>query len=349
MIKNRYINLFTDFGFKRVFGQEANKDLLIDFLNQVLPEAYTIEDLSYSKNEQLGEQEEDRKAVFDLHCKSVNNEYFIVELQKAKQDFFKDRSLYYTTFPIVEQAKKGNWNYRLDPIFMVGILNFSFDTSSADEIRHHVMLKDQNCEVFFNKLHFIYLEVVKFTKNLQECTTQFERWLWIFKNLPNLDKIPEELVNSMFVKVFQIAEVAKFSPTEQEAYQQSLKYYWDLHNVIDTAKKEGIEEQKAIADKEIAAAKLREEKERRLKEEAKLREQEERRLKEEAKLRVQEERKLKEEERRLKEEAKSREEEAKLREKAANLKLAKRMLKDNEPISEIIKETGLSEKEILNL
>lgn len=252
MIKDKYINLFTDFGFKRVFGQEANKDILMDFLNQVLPQEYTIEELSFSKNEHLGQTEEDRKAIFDIYCTSSKQERFIVELQKARQDFFKDRSVYYSSFPIQEMSKTGNWNYQLHPIFTVGILNFKFKDHIEDKhkIRHHVQLKDQDCQVFYDKLHFIYLELPKFTKSLAECKNHYERWLWVFKNLPNLEEMPEDLQEEVFVKLFKITEVANFQAHDREAYQESLKYLRDLQNVVDTAFREGeakgIEEGEAI-------------------------------------------------------------------------------------------------------
>lgn len=243
-IKEKYINLFTDFGFKRVFGEEANKDILMDFLNQVLPENYHIRDLHFSKNDHLGAGIENRRAIFDIYCISAAGEHFVVELQKARQDYFKDRSVYYASFPIQEMAQKGDgWNYELQPVFTVGILNFTFKDhqEEQDKYYHHVQLKDQDCEVFYDKLHFIYLELPKFTKSLVECKNHYEKWLWVFKNLPNLEKIPSELQEKIFVKLFNITEVAKFGKREREAYQESLKYLWDLHNVVDTAFKEGEE------------------------------------------------------------------------------------------------------------
>ncbi len=88
MTEDKYINPFTDFGFKKLFGSEPNKDLLIDFLNQLLPEKHLIQDLSYSKNEHLGQSEVDRKSVFDIYCKTATGERFMVEMQKAHQVFF---------------------------------------------------------------------------------------------------------------------------------------------------------------------------------------------------------------------------------------------------------------------
>ncbi len=112
----KYINPFTDYGFKRLFGEEPNKNLLLDFLNELLKdEQGTITDLTYLKSGQLGMSGTERKAIFDLYCTNERGERFIVELQKTKQKFFKDRMIYYATFPIQEQAKKGStWGFKLE-------------------------------------------------------------------------------------------------------------------------------------------------------------------------------------------------------------------------------------------
>ncbi len=124
-MKERYINFFTDFGFKRLFGSEPTKACLIDFLNSLLEgEEEPITDLEFKKTEHLGASEIDRKAIFDVYCKNAKGESFIVELQKAKQKYFKDRSIFYSTFPIQEQAEKGEWNYKLKAIYTIGILDF---------------------------------------------------------------------------------------------------------------------------------------------------------------------------------------------------------------------------------
>ncbi|MET3047314.1 Rpn family recombination-promoting nuclease/putative transposase, partial [Flavobacterium covae] len=109
-MKAKYINPFTDFGFKKIFGEEASKNLLIDFLNTLLPEHDQIKELSFKNTEQLGITDLDRKAIYDIYCQNEKGEKFIVELQKAKQNFFKERTIYYATFPIREQAEKGEWN-----------------------------------------------------------------------------------------------------------------------------------------------------------------------------------------------------------------------------------------------
>lgn len=188
-IKEKYINPFTDFGFKRLFGEEPNKDLLIDFLNEILKEQQgKIVDLTYLKTEQLGKTEIDRKVIFDLYCENEKGEKFIVEMQKSKQNFFKDRSLYYSTFPIQEQAKKSDWNYELKALYTIGILDFVFEEGikQTNKFRYDVKLTDvETNKVFYNKLTFIYFEMPKFNKTIDELETRFEKWLFVLKNLNN--------------------------------------------------------------------------------------------------------------------------------------------------------------------
>ena len=211
-LKDKYINPLTDFGFKKLFGTEPNKVLLIDFLNQILPEKHRIKDLNYSRNEQLGLNELDRKAVFDLYCVGESGERFIVELQKAKQNFFKDRSIYYASFPIQEQAQKGDWDYRLEAVYTVGILDFIFDDhKSQNELLHVVELKNQRCEVFYDKLKFIYIELPKFVKQEDELESQFDKWLFVFRHLSNMQDRPQKLQDRIFQRLFDAAEIASFS------------------------------------------------------------------------------------------------------------------------------------------
>ena len=243
VLKDRYINPLTDFGFKKLFGTEPNKILLIDFLNQILPDRHQIKDLTYSKNEQIGLNELDRKAIFDLYCIGESGERFIVEIQKAKQNFFKDRSIYYSSFPIQEQAKRGDWNYQLTLVYTVGILDFIFDDHKSEkELLHIIELKNQRCEVFYDKLKFIYIELPKFKKEEADLETQFDKWLFVFRHLANLQNRPPKLQDKIFKKLFEAAEIAKFTLEEREAYEESLKYYRDLKNVVDTSREEGIKE-----------------------------------------------------------------------------------------------------------
>lgn len=240
-----FVNPFTDFGFKRLFGEEPNKQLLISLLNTLLPIKHQIQDLQYSKNEYQGANALDRKAIFDLNCVSTTGERFIVELQKAKQNFFKDRSVYYATFPIQEQAVKGDWDFKLAAVYTVGILDFVFDEDTKShntEVVHYIQLKNQRNQVFYDKLTFIYITLPQFKKSLNELQSIQDKWFYVFRHLSELDEIPPVLQEAVFLQLFEAAKVAKFSPSERQAYENSLKYYRDLKNVTDTARDEGREE-----------------------------------------------------------------------------------------------------------
>jgi hypothetical protein len=149
----KYINPFTDYGFKKLFGEEPNKDLLLDFLNVLLKEEQgEIKDLTYLKSEHLGTGELDRKAIFDLYCENEKGEKFIV---------------------------------------------------------------------------------------VDELETRFDKWLYVIRNLNRLDKVPDKLRERIFEKLFETAEIARFTPDQIRSYEDSLKYYRDLKNSLDTAKEEG--------------------------------------------------------------------------------------------------------------
>ena len=202
--QEKYINPFTDYGFKKLFGEEPNKDLLLDFLNELLKEEQgEIVSINYIKSEQLGDTSIDRKAIFDLYCQNEKGEKFIVELQKTKQKFFKDRTVYYSTFPIRDQAQLANWNYELKAVYTIAILDFVFDEDKqeTDKFRYDVKLQDIDTnQIFYNKLTFIHLEMPKFNKKIEELETRFDKWLYIIKNLSKLDRIPDTLRESIFEK-----------------------------------------------------------------------------------------------------------------------------------------------------
>jgi predicted transposase/invertase (TIGR01784 family) len=237
---SRYINPYTDFGFKKLFGEEANKDLLVDFLNAVLPPENRVADLTFRNPEQLPDNIVDRKAVFDIACVGEHNESFTVEMQKAKQLYFKDRALFYTSFPIQRQAQKGDWNFKLNPVFLVAVLDFEYD--EAEERRklyRLVTLKDQDGDLFWDKLKLIFLQMPFFQLKESELVTKKDKWLFFLKNLESFDDIPAILREPVFEKAFDTAEYVKYPPALQEAYQNDLKVYRDNRNVIETARLEG--------------------------------------------------------------------------------------------------------------
>ena len=242
----RYINPYTDFGFKKLFGTEMNKDLLISFLNALFHgEKGEITDVRYLNGEHLGEGYGDRRSIFDVYCMTDDGSRFIVEMQKAEQEYFKDRSLYYSTAAIREQAPKGKWDYHLDEVYTIGVLNFVFanDEYLADSYRHEIKLKDvEDNHVFYDKLTFVYLEMPKFNKREDELVTMLDKWMFAIRNLTGLLDRPLALQDRVFTKLFEQAEIAKYNPAERRMYEESRKEYWDYTSTLQTAEKKGFVE-----------------------------------------------------------------------------------------------------------
>ena len=238
--KGRYVNLFTEYGFKKIFGDHANKELLLDFLNELLREEQgKIEDLHYLKTEQLALS---RKDTVDLCCENEKGEKFVVGLRKSKYKFFSGRAHYCSSLPIWEQERRKKWEFDLVAVYTVAILNFAFDEDKdcPKQYRYDVKLSNiESSRAGYEKLTFIYLEMPKFTKGLDELETRLDKWLYVIGNLHRLDSIPEELQEEIFVRLFEAAEISLFTKEQMLAYENCLNYLRDVKSSLNTEFAEG--------------------------------------------------------------------------------------------------------------
>ena len=252
IVKARYINPLIDWGFKRLFGSEVNKDILIEFLKVIFPE-YEIEDITYIPAEQLGLMEEDRKAVFDVICRAKDGKDFLVEMQHATQEHFFERALYYTSFPIMKQGRKAHtdevtgvkkaWNYELDGVYFLGILNFKYEDD--DFIEHRYWLREATTgKTMTDKLKFVFIEVAKFNKKEDELDSDLDKWLYILKNLSMLLERPAALRDKIFKRIFDVAEIAGLNNIDRINYIKAMTTARDTFNQIEYAKKTSREEER---------------------------------------------------------------------------------------------------------
>jgi len=241
----KYINPFTDFGFKKIFGDENNTDILKSLINDILgfEGDRKIKSIIFKNGELLPDTPEDRKAIFDLYCEDERGQNFIVELQKVYQRYFQSRALYYATFPIQEQATRGVWDFKLTPVYFIGLLSFEVEKfkDSSEYIHHGVITDIKTKEIMYDKLNMVYVEIPKFKKQKKELSNHLEWWLYVFQNLNKLTDIPDELKGDVIEKAFEKAEFVKLPKVEQDKYHQNLKVYRDLVNSFDTANKVGFE------------------------------------------------------------------------------------------------------------
>ncbi|MDB5089994.1 MAG: hypothetical protein JWR09_3988 [Mucilaginibacter sp.] len=257
MITGKYIDPLVDFAFKKIFGSEPNKDLLIAFLNEVFRGRKHIVDLVYNKNEHPGDLKDEGAAIFDLLCTGENGEKFLIEVQRGRQGNFKERALFYTSRLISDQAPKGRrseWAYNLTEVYLVALLeDFTLQISDSKEYLHDICLCNRETgEIFYDKLGYIYLELNKFVKEDIELESDLDKWLYILKNMSEMDKIPAYLRKPIFEKLFSIAEYTNLTKEEKTMYDSSMKYKWDNKNVLDYALKEGFEKGKLEEAREIA-------------------------------------------------------------------------------------------------
>ncbi|SFJ22009.1 Rpn family recombination-promoting nuclease/putative transposase [Myroides guanonis] len=230
----KYVGFSTDWSFKFYFGREENKTVLISFLNGLFAGQKVIKDLNYRSVEHDGDIEEDRRVVFDLYCICENGEHIIIEMQQVSQDFFKDRTVFYTSRLInrlVSKGYKGN-SYELPEVYFIGVLEFKFEDAEPDKYLYDVALCDkENNSVFYEKLGYKLLVLPNFNKEGADIKTDMDQWLYLLKNLSKLDKIPSFLDKRIFGLIFDIGEVAKLKTEDKMNYEASLKRKRDAESI----------------------------------------------------------------------------------------------------------------------
>ena len=269
--KQRFAELLCDFMFKRLFGSEANKDVLVEFLNMIL-EDKNIEHVDFIPNEHLGLTEDDRKVIFDISARCKDGERLIIEMQKGYQKHFRKRAIYYTTYPINEQARdardlfvkakaagkknaKFDWDYNLKPVTVVAVLNFSFkhwdDEWPDDRFRSSYRLREDGThEIMTDVLRFVFLELGRFRKRIWELETRFDKWVYLLKYMHELSEIPKEFSDPLFARLFMLAEIDNFTAEEYKQYLESLENMGDYQNIINTAVEEAELRGRAIGREE---------------------------------------------------------------------------------------------------
>lgn len=263
---NKFINPFSDYGWKNIFGSEVGKGLIISLLNKVLQHEVIV-DITFRNVEMLGLKHDQRRAVFDIFCENEKGEIFIVEMQKSRQKYFSDRVLYYASFAIQQQSMivkekldnkseeiRKRWNYHISKVYVICVLNYIMDASRPDKYRWDIVRMDRELkEPVSETLNEIYLEMPKFVLPLSACDTLYKKWLYVLNNIDIMERLPEELNNQIFRKLKSIVEVERMTPDQRLEYELSLSVERDLSAALDTSFEDGMEKGKAEEQRQIAA------------------------------------------------------------------------------------------------
>lgn len=240
---SKFINPFTDIGFKKIFGQSITKNLLIDFLNDLLEGEKHIADITFLDKEQMPIYDGDRGLIYDIYCTTETGEKIIVEMQNKYQDRFKERSLYYLSQAVVRQGERGTkWQYDIKAVYGVFFMNFRLSTSKG-RFRTDVILADRDThELFIDKMRFIFLELPSFCKEEDECVNDFERWIYVLKNMETLKRMPFKAQKSVFDELEKIVDISALSKEERLKYDESIKIYRDNLAIASGQRKLGHKE-----------------------------------------------------------------------------------------------------------
>lgn len=242
----KFINPFTDLGFKRIFGQEVSKPVLIAFLNALLAGERTIIDVKFLDKEQLGDSPDDRSLIYDVYCEVEGGEHIIVEMQNKSQPYFKNRSVYYIARSISRQGEPGiEWHYSdVKAVYLIAFLNFK-RSDISNSFRTDVALMDMEHKALFSdKIRMVYLQLPYFTKDVDECETTFEKLIYVLKNMDVLQRMPWLAQDAVFQKLASIADVASLNKQERMAYDENLRKYRDTMAVMEGQYLEGMEKGK---------------------------------------------------------------------------------------------------------
>ena len=251
----RYVNLMSDYGFKQVFGQVANKEILIAFLNEIICDRKIV-DIEHLRNEQQSQGTDGKKSIYDIYCKTDDGSRIIVEMQNAYQKDFIDRAIYYSMFPIQEQVERGSENYQFAPIYMVSIINFKLSelSSENDVLSVYKLRSDSTGNILSNKYTFIFIDLLKFKKKLTEIDKDniLDRFFYCLLNIHKLYERPLVLQQKIFSKLFEAAEIAAMDTPEYQNYIDAMKTERDINSIKWSAKEEGREEGRAEGKEEVA-------------------------------------------------------------------------------------------------
>ena len=246
-----FVNLRSDVGFKAVFADRNNKDILIGVLNQILPPEARIEDIKeYSDREQRRDVPYGKKTVLDLVCVDRDDRTFVVEMQASEEDFFFERCVYYASGLYHLELSDGVRYKGLRPVYVVSFLNYRLrhdDESLWDTdhfISHWRFTEKRTGMVADQTISVIFVEMTLFTKTLEECVTEFDRLFYIFRNSEGFQRVPEwiEEVGGISRRLAEACEIAAFDKEKKLKYEIDKMNEWDIQAQKEYAVRKGLEE-----------------------------------------------------------------------------------------------------------
>ena len=252
----RYVDILSDAGFKAVFGDRRNKDVLVDLLNVVLPPHRRVRDLSYMTTELPQFSPLSKGVRLDLRCSAHDGTVFIVEVQCYRQANFFRRCVLYAAKSYDAGAEKADGQrYDIPPVYLVCLLSGTFQdfqaecagkrarSASPDSFLSEYTFREKTTlAVPDETINLLFLELNRFDRDLDRCVSDLDRWCYALKHVGTLDALPGELRLEAFRRLFDACEIARFEPQVKLTYEKEMITERDYYNIIETAKDDGREQ-----------------------------------------------------------------------------------------------------------
>lgn len=255
----RYANILTDSGFKAVFGDERNKDVLRDFLNEILPGGRKIRTMEYSTTEIPGMAIANKGIRIDLRCKGEDGAEFIIEMQRYGQDNFFKRCVSYASrvydshlVRLTVEEREGldrrsieELEYDLRPVFFIGLMAVDFPHADMEKwrdryISEYTFREKSTGEVVCETIFLTFVELNRFGKRIEECEGIVDKWCFALKHIGDLADRPEELQQEVFRRFFEASEIARFDRDKRLKYEEEIMTELDYYSIINTAARKAL-------------------------------------------------------------------------------------------------------------
>lgn len=258
IVLSRYANVLTDSVFKKIFGSEQNKDMLIALIEEVLP-GRKISQIKYANTAHANDSSDKHDSIFDVECIDARTgERFDVEIQREKMPWYRERALFYASFMIREQLEKGSQFYDYPPVYVISLLDYSYHEKIEGFQFRYDLRETFSHELMTDRLNFIFLELPNARKLETPGIGMLEKTCYALHNMTAFKDRPAELEGKFFEKLFELAEIAKFAPEERKNYERTMLTERDKQDLLAYAKLQGVEEgmEKGMEKKAVDTARI---------------------------------------------------------------------------------------------
>lgn len=248
----KFVDVTNDIAFRKIFGDENRKEVLISFLNAVLclKDDTIILDVSIQQPFLFPDWNTGKVSILDLKAKDNTGKTYIIEMQIAKVEGFDKRILYYASKSYSSQISRGDEYEKLMPTFFIGILDF-VATENTNYMSRHIVKDVETGEHFIKDIEFNFIELPKFNKKQEELSSIIDQWVYFIKNAENIDVIPDNIADKGLKVAYQQADKHNWSVDELEAYDKIFIREQDDRGKVSFAHKEGIKEGKIETAKNL--------------------------------------------------------------------------------------------------